>query len=272
MKKSSSPIPPKLDRVRRMFVPLKAKTLKNALAHVIGRDFPRIGGERIRMLCAEMILEVVAVHLQPRDHLRHGQALWLGVDIDDPPTRAKRIADTNLIPVILDISADEDIQARIDRTPAQERLRIRAARLCEQAYRQGALLSSVDLAELMAGNASCIASALTAYERKTGKIVPRRATVHDVGSGVTHKRIICWKRYADGKSSDKIAHETYHTVEAVDRYIGQFDRVRHCRKEGMTPSETAYTLNCSLNLVNEYLKIDRELEGSSDDDDAKKNS
>ena len=83
MKKSSVPISPKLDRIRRMFTPLKAKTLKNALAHVVGRDFPRIGGERIRMLCAEMILEVVAVHLQPRDHLRHGQALWLGVDIDD---------------------------------------------------------------------------------------------------------------------------------------------------------------------------------------------
>lgn len=272
MKKSSVPISPKLDRIRRMFTPLKAKTLKNALAHVVGRDFPRIGGERIRMLCAEMILEVVAVHLQPRDHLRHGQALWLGVDVDDPPTRAKRIADTNLTPVILDVSTVDDLQARIDRKPVDERLRTKAIRMCEQAFQQGALLTSVDLAELMSNDAARIASLLTAYERKTGKIVPRRANVHDIGSGVTHKRIICWKRYADGKSSDKIAHETYHTVEAVDRYIGQFDRVRHCRKEGMTPSETAYTLNCSLNLVNEYLKIDRELEGPSDDDDAKKNS
>jgi hypothetical protein len=34
---------PKVDRVRRMFSPLRAKTLKNALAHVIGRDFPRKG-------------------------------------------------------------------------------------------------------------------------------------------------------------------------------------------------------------------------------------
>ncbi len=259
---------PKVDRVRRMFSPLRAKTLKNALAHVIGRDFPRIGGERIRALCAEMILDVVAEHLRPREHLRHGQVLWLGIDINDPPSRGKRTADTDLVPVVLDLSTDEDILDRIDRVPVMERMRRRAVRLSEQAYQQGALLSNVDLAELMSGDASRISSVLTAHERKTGNIVPRRATLHDVGCGVTHKRIICWKRYAEGKSSDQIAHETYHTVEAVDRYLGQFDRVRHCRTQGMTTAETAFTLNCNRGLVEEYLRIDRELAGQEENDDA----
>jgi len=73
-----------------MFGSLREKNLKNALAHVIGRDFPRIGGDRIRALCAEMILDVVAKHLRSREHLRHGQILWLGVDVNDPPSRGKR--------------------------------------------------------------------------------------------------------------------------------------------------------------------------------------
>ena len=90
--------------------------------------------------------------------------------------------------------------------------------------------------------------------------MPRRATLHDVGTGLTHKRIICWKRYAQGKSPDMVAKETYHTLEAVDRYLGQFDRVRHCRQQGFSAEKTAFTLNCSLGLVNEYLAIDRELE------------
>lgn len=186
-------IGPKVDRVRRMFSPLRDKNLKNALAHAIGRDFPRIGGDRIRELCAEMIMEVVSAHLRPHEHLRHGQVLWLGVDVNDPPSRGRRIADTHLIPVVLDLSTDEDIMARIDRVPARDRIRMRAVRLCEQAHQQGALLSDVDLAELMCGDASRVASALTSYERKMQKIVPRRATLHDVGCGVTHKRIICWK-------------------------------------------------------------------------------
>jgi DNA-binding CsgD family transcriptional regulator len=260
-------INPKLDRVRKMFGSLREKSLKNALAHVIGRDFPRIGGDRIRALCAEMILDVVAEHLRPREHLRHGQILWLGVDINDPPSRGKRTADTDLVPVVLDLSTDEDILARIDRVPVEERLRMRAIRLCEQAYRQGALLSNADLAELMTGDASRISSVLTAHERNRGKVVPRRATLHDMGCGITHKRIICWKRYAEGKSSDQIAHETYHTVEAVDRYLGQFDRVRHCRTQGMTPFETAYALSCSRGLVEEYLRIDRELAGEVENED-----
>jgi DNA-binding CsgD family transcriptional regulator len=256
------------DRVRSAYEPLRAKNLKNALAHVIGRDFPRIGGDRIRQLCAEMILDVVSAHLRPCEHLRHGQALWLGIDIDDPPTRGRRTADTHLIPVVLDVSTDEDIQARLDRVPVLERRRRKAIRLCEQAYHQGALLSSSDLAELMSGEASQLSSILTSHERKTGKVVPRRATVHDLGCGVTHKRIICWKRYAEGKASDQIARETYHTVEAVDRYLGQFDRVRHCRTQGMTPAETAYALNCGRSLVEEYLRIDRELASAAEDNNA----
>jgi len=259
---------PKVDRIRRMFSPLRDKSLKNALSHVIGRDFPRIGGERIRALCAEMILDVVAEHLRPREHLRHGQVLWLGVDINDPPSRGKRTADTDLVPVILDLCIDEDILARIDRVPVGERLRMRAVRMCEQAFQQGALLSNVDLAELMTGDQARISQVLTAHERKTGNIVPRRATLHDVGCGVTHKRIICWKRYAEGKSSDQIAHETHHNVEAVDRYLGQFDRVRHCLTQEMTTAETAFTLNCSRRLVEEYLRIDRELEAREENDDA----
>jgi Protein of unknown function (DUF1670) len=84
--------------------------------------------------------------------------------------------------------------------------------------------------------------------------------VHDVGTGLTHKRIICWKYYAEGKSPTEIARQTYHSLEAVDRYLSQFDRVRHCREQGMSPAETAFTLNCSFSLVQEYLDIDRQLQ------------
>jgi hypothetical protein len=81
-----------------------------------------------------------------------------------------------------------------------------------------------------------------------------------VGTSLTHKRIICRKRYAEGKDVPQIARQTYHSVESVDRYLGQYDRVRHCRLAGLTPMETAHALDCRLSLVNEYLMIDSELE------------
>jgi hypothetical protein len=248
------------DFLHKKYGPLLAKTLETALAHRIATEFPRIGGPRIQQLCAEMILEVVGQHLRPREQVRQGQVLWLGISRDDPPRRHQRIADCHLVPLVLDLVTPADLRARLDRDPVPQRLTAKAVRLCEQAYEQGALLSNCDLAELLNTHDSRIAHLLTEHERKNNRLVPRRATLHDVGTGLTHKRIICWKRYAEGKEPDQIARETYHSLEAVDRYLGTYDRVRHCRLQGLSPAETAHILACTLRLVEEYLAIDRELE------------
>jgi len=249
-----------VDYIRKKYAPLLDKTLQNALAHRIGKEFPRIGGRRIRHLCAEMILEVVTNYIRPREHLRHGQVLWSAVHRDHPLGYHQRIADSELVPVVLDLSVSQDIEARLARRSPGEILRHKAVRLCEQAYEQNGLLSNCDLAELLCVNDSQIATVLGQHERQTNKPVPRRATVHDVGTSLTHKRIICRKRYADGKDVPQIARETYHSIESVDRYLGQYDRVRHCRLEGLDPVETAHALDCSVWLVKEYLAIDRQLE------------
>jgi hypothetical protein len=47
------------DYVQKKFGPLLDKTLENAVAACIGREFPRLGGPRIRELCARMLLDVV---------------------------------------------------------------------------------------------------------------------------------------------------------------------------------------------------------------------
>jgi hypothetical protein len=250
----------KPDHLRRRFAPMLDKTLKRALAHRIAEQFPRIGGERICDLCAEMVLEVVSQHLRSSESLRHGQCLWMGVSRADPPARRKRIRETDLVPVVLDLSTSDDIEALLERVAVGERLLRKAVRLCEQAHAQGALLSNADLSELLNRSDSRIAGLLAEHERNTEKIVPRRATLHDVGTGLTHKRIICWKRYGEGKSPDQIARETHHSLEAVDRYLGDFDRVRSCRRMGMDEQQIAFTLNHGRNLVAQYLEIDKELE------------
>jgi DNA-binding NarL/FixJ family response regulator len=250
----------KVDYVRKKYEPMKSKTLRSRLAHTIQHQFPRIGGNRIADLCAEMVLEVVDDHQRSRDLLTHGQVLWQGYAIDDPPTRHKTTARTKMVTVILDLTTPEDLDARIDRETARLRNQRKAVRLCRQAYEQGALLSNCDLAELMTSGDAYIASLLADHEKETGELIPRRATLHDMGSGLTHKRMICMKRYVEGKTSDVIARETHHSMGAVDRYLGQYDRVRQCRRRGMDVRQIAYTLNCSLALVREYVDIDLQLQ------------
>ena len=139
----------KPDFIRKKFGPLREKTLRNALAHRIVKEFPRIGGPRICQLCADMILEVIFKHMRSQDHLTHGQALWMAVSVNNPPAHRQRIADTELVPVLLDLCTAEDVQSAIDRLPAPQRLLRKALRLCQQAYEQGGLLSNCDLAEML---------------------------------------------------------------------------------------------------------------------------
>jgi hypothetical protein len=249
----------KVDYVRKKFAPMKEKNLLDALAHRIGTEFPRMGGSRIQKVCAQMVMEVVNEHLHPREHMQHGQIIWLAISVDDPPTRGKHIADTKMVPVVLDVHTSEDIERILNRCKLHERIETKAVRLCRQAYEQNGLLSNCDLAEILCTSESTVASILTAYESRTGKVVPRRATIHDVGTGLTHKSIICSKYYLEGKTSDVVASETCHSIEAVDRYVGQYDRVRSCRIQGLTEQETAYTLNCSLRLVREYMVLENRL-------------
>lgn len=252
----------KVDFVDKKYKPLKDKTLRNAVAHCIGTQFPRIGGPRIRELCADMLIEVFWQHVRPSECAQHGQVRWTAYSVDDPPARNKRAADTQLVALVLDLSTPDDIDARIERRSPSQRLLDKAVRLCHQAHDQGGLLSNCDLAELLCIDDAYMAKLLAAHERRTGRLVPRRATLHDVGTGLTHKLIICRKRYLEGKPSDQIARETYHSIEAVDRYLGQYDRVRHCRLEGMDTATIAYTLNCGHTLVEAYLAIDLELESA----------
>jgi len=249
-----------VDPLRKSVKPLLDRGLRPALAQRLGQEFPRIGGPRILDLCAQMVLEVVEEQIRPLESLRHGQALWLAVDKDDPPSRNKTMKKTRLKAVVLDLSTPEDIEARLQHEAASQRHLRKFERLSRQAYEQGGLLGNYDLEQLLNVSAPRIGVLLSQHERETGQIIPRRATLHDLGSGLTHKRIICWKRYAEGKATPDIARETYHSDWAVDRYLSQFDRVRHCRKEGLTEQQTAYMLNCSLGLVREYVAIDEELQ------------
>lgn len=250
---------PPNDRLKH-FGSLQTRNLRASIAQRIAEQFPRIGGDRVVGLCADMVLEVVNEHIEPRGHVTSGQVRWLAIHRDCPPRRHPRARPPRLVCVTLDLITPEDVELRIQGRPAPERHLQKILRLCRQAHGQKALLSNSDLAELLNLSPSHIGTLLSAHERLTGKSVPRRATLHDVGTALTHKGIICRKRHLEGKEPDQIARETYHSLDAVDRYLGQYDRVRSCARLNMTPEQTAHILNCSLPLVNQYLQLHSEFQ------------
>ena len=251
----------KTDYVVKKFAPQMRRNLKNILIQRIYEAFPRIGGKEIQELCAGLILETVEENTAQRETLTHGQILWAAVDKDSYPARKS----DRLKTVILNLSTTDDIEGIIKRKKRPEITTDKCIRLCREAYNQGALLSNSDLSLLLSISDSRACTLITEWERKNNQIIPRRTTLQDMGSGQTHKRIICWKYYAEGKSSQQVAEETYHSLEAVDRYLGQFDRVRHLREKEMSMAESAMALGCGVNLVAQYWEIDNLLKGEKDD-------
>jgi hypothetical protein len=92
--------------------------------------------------------------------------------------------------------------------------------MLHEADKQGGTLAETDLPLILSCSNMTIYKNITEYERENNVVLPRRGTVHDLGRSRTHKRIICKKSLRDKKATPDIARETYHSPNAVDRYLG----------------------------------------------------
>ena len=237
---------------------LAANTRKNfhsALQHFLHTEFPGLFGPTVTSLFAERLDELYERFHPPRSRFQVGQVLWLGVATDVPPTCNQRIEDNELRPVVLDLITPEDID-EAQAGGAGDRLRQRCVRrLLEQAYEQHTVLSYADVALLLHLSVRTVGQTVRALERASGEMFPRRGTIHDLGRSVSHKAVICYKRLVEHKSTSQVAQETYHSPEAVERYVQCLRRVHLCKDKGMSAPEIAQATGHSLSLVQEYLNL-----------------
>jgi hypothetical protein len=245
-----SPSPP-----NKTFDASARKTFHSALCHLLGTEFPGVFGPAITKLFADKIDELYARFHPPATHFRVGQILWAAVAAEDPPRRDKRIEDTRLVPVILDLVTAADIHEAATTRPRRETRRKKIIRLCTQAYAQGGVLSLADVALMLHVSIFQISKEILIHERSGGGIVPRRGTIHDMGRSVTHKAIICYKRLVEKKPTSQVAQETFHSADEVEYYVQSLRRIQLCLNSGMPKEEIAQATGHSLSLVQEYLDL-----------------
>jgi hypothetical protein len=235
------------------------KTFHSVLCHLLQTEFPGIFGPAVTRLFADKVSELFERFHPSRDRFKIGQVLWAAVAADDPPARNKRIENTRLVPIVLDLVTAQDIDDAIATGRRIETRRNKILRLFQQAYAQGAVLSYPDVSLLLHMQTSTISRVVLAHERQSQQTVPRRGTIHDMGRSVTHKAIICYKRLVEKKSTSQVAQETFHTPEEVEYYVQCCRRIQLCRDSGMSVEDTAQATGHSLSLVQEYLKLLEEL-------------
>lgn len=165
-----------------------------------------------------------------------------------------RLEETPHVPVQLRLTTEDERRrlANGDINPAALR-RERALRFFFEAEEQGGLLTLADVAWFVSASTTAVGSWVRQHQRTARQIVPTRGTLHDLGRGTTHKRLIV-RLYLEGKLPSEVARLSRHAQKNVDRYIAGFERVRLLARTH--PPDTLPALaGMSRSLVREYLAL-----------------
>ncbi|MBI5466243.1 MAG: DUF1670 domain-containing protein [Candidatus Kerfeldbacteria bacterium] len=241
-----------------LYEPQAAKTLDTVLRNFLLEQLPGLLGPLTVEVLVEALRELLDKYLPPLTRIKAGQMLWFAVAKDDPGY-GKTMQHTRLVPILLDVVATEDIEAYQQGKPRIDIVRAAEARLFTQADNQQGTLAETDVALILKRSRSCVANDIAAYEKGHNIVLPRRGTVHDMGGSVTHKVLICRKKYLEGKSPTQIKRETYHDELSQDRYTTSLEMVRFCISRGLTVAETAFVTKMGQKLVLEYKNLAEQL-------------
>jgi hypothetical protein len=227
------------------------RLLEARVAHFFEENFPRFFGSDIRQRIARQLLDLIEEQLPAYTHLRPGQCLWNAVAID---TRADS-ARLRLVPVIVSLVDEADITRLAAGDSPAKVAQGAIARILEEAYQQGALLSMRDVGLLTWHKESTVSNYRQAWEAHHGRMLPHPGNLQDMGTCITHKTSIVVKAVYEKRPPMQVAQETRHTQQAVDRYLRDFHRVRTCYRQNPELGFICQVTGMSKHLVKQYLEI-----------------
>jgi len=242
---------------KHIYGPLQQKTLENSLILHLIENYGYSTKPKVAEALIKDLMSLYAAFTKDKDSLKTGQMLWPAVSIKEKHGNGKTLAQTKTTSVVLSVLTDSDIKDLARGIKPHMALAKRIARISEEAYSQGALLTQADIAAIFCISQSKVSQLVRGYQKNIGKVIPLRGLVHDIGRSITHKVKII-EMHTNGFSTKDIARAMSHAPTSVDRYIRDFERVKLLFAKGMSPSEIAYITSLSESLVIEYIKIVKE--------------
>ena len=232
------------------YAPQTFKNFEGALFSFFQEECPQLGGGITRQALVRNIHDMVRRFFPGTDHLEPGQTVWPTVHRDEKGCYGKRIQDTRLTTVVLDLVQGRDAADRAAGKKLRDMKIEAVARMCTQSYEQNGCMTNAELALLLKISPSTVGKYISEWELEHSVVLPRRGTIHDMGPTLTHKKI-----FIEQKTVQQTSRETYHSLPAIQRYISAFRQVLLCRKKGMSTDETAFATKKTARLVREYEKI-----------------
>ena len=225
--------------------------LKPAIVNFFKREFCGLFGPIVRENIADAIIDLFNSLCPESSRLKPGQVIWNALDKRTRADSEKRRYKS----VILSLVTDDEVSMFEKNCSIKEIRQNVMARMIKEAYQQGAVLSTRDLSLLLVSSAAWLSQQRIEYEKQNQTILPHTGVIHDMGTTLTHKRIIIYKHVVEKKDPSIVARETNHSQASVDKYLKDFNRVKTLVNDNKDIEFIHHTTNIARAVIRQYLQI-----------------
>jgi hypothetical protein len=229
----------------------RQRFLKPLIMAFFQRQFPKLFGPVIRAKLADELVALFHRYCPATATLKPGQVLWAALDKHtrgDSPER-------KFVPVVLSLVTEDDVNALTKGAKHTVRARNVMARMFNEAYQQGGILSTRDIALLTLRHDSYVSAMRMRYEKEHDCILPHTGALHDMGSTITHKAAILKKIVIQKKNPARAARECNHSQQAVDRYLKDYNRVKTVYRRNRDITYIHHVTGIAKHVVKQYIDI-----------------
>lgn len=242
------------------------RTFREAVVHLLESEYKLVGSHRVIQMMADDIANLHEEYYQDAAHVPPGHIVWrAALDPGRKPPAGQPAAEQPTVSAILPLITPEDIAERAQGCPsdkhgpawARERDTRRIVRLVKAALNNPngrQLLTLADLSLLINRSIRTVRRCVREHLERTGELIPTKGFILDQGSNPTHKGIIL-RLYEEGKAPPDIARSTEHSLQAVDRYIKDYERVKVLLGKGLTVREISRAIDRGESTVLQYYEV-----------------
>jgi hypothetical protein len=242
------------------------RTFRQAVIHLLEHEYKLVGSRKVLAMIADDIADLQAEYYRDAAQVPPGHIVWRGtLDPGHKLPANQRAEQEPTVTAVLPLITPEDRAEAAQGCPpgqiatqgAHQRDMRRMARLVKAGLNNPGgrlLLSQAELSLLSNRAIGTVRRCIIDYFEQTGELLPIKGYVLDQGSKPTHKRVIL-RLYEQGMAPPDIAQITNHSLQAVDHYIKDYERVKVLLGKGLNITEISQAIGKGVQTVLQYQKI-----------------
>lgn len=229
------------------------RTFRSALIEMLETEYKLIGSHKVIELIADDICELRDEFYPKSYETSFGNLTWITTSSEnDKPKLGQKIEDYKSQRIDLPFLTEEDLKLMNEKSAKRDQIKI--VRLINSAFEQGGLLTLEEIGLIVNRSIMTVSKRIQEYQEEHQMILPIKGNQLDIGSGVTHKKIII-ELYEKQIAPPDIAKRTHHSLEAVDRYIKDYEKVKFLVRRGVDVDDIVHLTGRGKKVIDQYIDI-----------------